>query len=112
MRTSDNANPSINPAPQLPAPVDHQCEKRTGDPHDRHENRNRFQRVCDGERAVKNANRFSAKVAIRKQQHPLTGSSLLDFVPNGIQICFRRNVNRQIGRRGIRQIAKQRLAVH
>jgi len=50
---------------QLAAPVDDQCEKRTGYPMTATRTATACQRVRDGKGAVKNANCFSAKITIR-----------------------------------------------
>src|ERR1700674_881479 len=61
---------------KLAAAVNHESKKRSSNAHNRNDDRDRFQGVRDGERAVKDADGFGAQVSIRSEEHAVAGGGV------------------------------------
>src|SRR6266849_7833549 len=86
---------------KLAPAVNHQSEKRSGYPHNRDDDRDRFQAVGDSKRAVKDADGFGAQVSIRKHKDAVAGGGLFNFDAHGFHLCSWRDVDRKIGGGGV-----------
>src|SRR6266446_3174195 len=82
--------------PQFAAPIDYQSQQSAGNAHYGDEDGNGLQRVSDRKRAVEDAQRLAAQVAIGEHQHAMSGSGPFYFRANVFHACIRGHIDGQI----------------
>ena len=95
----------------LASAVDHQRQQRSRDPHHRDDEGNRLERVGDGERAVEHTHRRAAQRVVRKDSHAEAAAGARDRRANGCRVGARREIDSQVGRRVVREMAAKHAPV-
>ncbi len=97
---------------EFAAAVDDQREKRSGDAHHRDDDSDGFEGVGDGEGAVEDAHGLGADFAVGEEQDASVGGGGENASADGGDACAGIEVNGEIRRRGIGEIAQERVAIH